>query len=436
MATTVSVDQWDKIYSLKNNGKVDASNDADMPTQIIVGLLPFLFYSQPHPPKVALVGYGSGVTAGAITQYPIQSLEVVELEAAVYRGSRFFDNDNHRPLQNPKVTARVGDGRNFLTQRSDKFDVIVSEPSNPWLTGVSNLFTREYFKLVKTRLADARHLLPVGAALRDGALEHQDDPRHGARGVPLRLRVRGRGLVVGHDPDRQHGAAAAGLRRRRARVPGSGDARRGAARRLPVAARRVRLPAARPRRAGGVHGRLARSTPTTTRASSSRRRAICSATPSSSRTAPTSTARCGPTAACPSWCAGTTTAPRRAAAAALLGAQPARPRQVARGGAVDPARGGGRRLARGAARAPAAEAGLDAPRSRSGDPARARRGAGAADGARLPGGQAPGAGREGEGGVSGGAGPLPRAPLRHRLQGAREAGPRSCGRAWARTSRC
>src|SRR6185436_5481848 len=154
MATTVSVDRWDKIYSLKNNGKVDASNDADMPTQIIVGLLPFLFYSQPHPPKVALVGYGSGVTAGAITQYPIASLEVVELEEAVYRGSHFFENDNHRPLQNPKVTARVGDGRNFLTQRRDKFDVIVSEPSNPWLTGVSNLFTREYFKLVKTRLAE------------------------------------------------------------------------------------------------------------------------------------------------------------------------------------------------------------------------------------------------------------------------------------------
>ena len=154
MATTVTVDRWDKIYSLKNNGKVDASNDADMPTQIIVGLLPFLFYNQQHPPKAALVGYGSGVTAGAMTQYPIASLEIVELEAAVYRGARFFDNDNHRPLQNPKVTARVGDGRNFLTQRSDKFDVIVSEPSNPWLTGVSNLFTREYFKLVKTRLAE------------------------------------------------------------------------------------------------------------------------------------------------------------------------------------------------------------------------------------------------------------------------------------------
>jgi spermidine synthase len=154
VATTVTVDQWDaKTYSLKNNGKVDASNDADMPTQIMVGLLPLLFYDQPAPPKVALVGFGSGVTAGAITQYPIGSLEVVELEPAIYRASRFFENDNHKPLQNPKVTARVGDGRNFLTQRQDKFDVIVSEPSNPWLTGVSNLFTREYFRDVKRRLA-------------------------------------------------------------------------------------------------------------------------------------------------------------------------------------------------------------------------------------------------------------------------------------------
>jgi spermidine synthase len=153
MATTVTVDQWGKTFSLKNNGKVDASNDSDMATQIIVGLLPLLLYTGEAPPKVALVGYGSGVTAGAITQYPIGSLEVVELESAIYRASRFFENDNHRPLGNPKVTARVGDGRNFLTQRRDPFDVIVSQPSNPWLTGVSNLFTREYFRDVKARLS-------------------------------------------------------------------------------------------------------------------------------------------------------------------------------------------------------------------------------------------------------------------------------------------
>jgi spermidine synthase len=154
IATTVSVDKWGKTFSLKNNGKVDASSDADMPTQIAVGLLPILLYPGQQPPKVALIGFGSGVTAGSVTQAPIASLEVVELEPAVYRASHFFDAVNHRPLENPKVAARIGDGRNFLGQRTDRFDVIISEPSNPWITGVSNLFTREYFQAIKARLAD------------------------------------------------------------------------------------------------------------------------------------------------------------------------------------------------------------------------------------------------------------------------------------------
>jgi spermidine synthase len=153
IATTVSVDQWGKVFSLKNNGKVDASNDADMPTQISVGLLPLLLYNGDHAPKVALIGYGSGVTAGATTQYPIASLEVVELEPAIYEAAHFFDNVNHRPTENPKVRAIAGDGRNFLSQRRDLYDVIISQPSNPWITGVSNLFTREYFQSVKSRLA-------------------------------------------------------------------------------------------------------------------------------------------------------------------------------------------------------------------------------------------------------------------------------------------
>ncbi len=203
VSTTVSVDQWGKTFSLKNNGKVDASNDGDMATQIIVGMLPLLLYQGPEAPKVALVGYGSGVTAGAITQYPIKSLEVVELEPAIYRASRFFDNDNHRPLSNPKVTARVGDGRNFLGQRSDPFDVIVSQPSNPWLTGRLQPVHARVLPRHQDAPGTARDLLPVGAALRDVALEHQGDLPHGARGVPLRLRLRRRGSVVGHDPHRQ-----------------------------------------------------------------------------------------------------------------------------------------------------------------------------------------------------------------------------------------
>ncbi|MCG5052392.1 MAG: fused MFS/spermidine synthase [Myxococcales bacterium] len=153
VATTVTVERWGKSYSLKNNGKVDASSDSDMPTQVAVGLLPLLLHPGASPPRVALIGFGSGVTSGSVTQAPLESLEVVELEPAIYRASKFFEHVNHRPLDNPKVKARVGDGRNFLGQRTDLFDVIISQPSNPWITGVSNLFTREYFALVKRRLA-------------------------------------------------------------------------------------------------------------------------------------------------------------------------------------------------------------------------------------------------------------------------------------------
>jgi spermidine synthase len=160
IATTVSVERWSKTVALKNNGKVDASNGDDMSTQIMVGLMPFIFWNAAHPaadhaPRAAVIGFGSGVTIGAVTQYPIGHADVVELEPAVVEaGTRFFGPWNHHPEADPRVQIRIGDGSNFLTQASDKYDVIVSEPSNPWITGVSNLFTVDYWKLARSRLAD------------------------------------------------------------------------------------------------------------------------------------------------------------------------------------------------------------------------------------------------------------------------------------------
>jgi spermidine synthase len=160
MATTVSVERFGKHYALKNNGKVDASNGDDMPTQIMVGLLPF-FFTHPNPtangaalgPRVLVVGYGSGVTAGATTQTRASRIDVVELEQAVVDASRLFEDVNHKPPADPRVHLHVGDGRNFLAQSRADYDVIISEPSNPWITGVSNLFTREYWALAHKRLA-------------------------------------------------------------------------------------------------------------------------------------------------------------------------------------------------------------------------------------------------------------------------------------------
>jgi spermidine synthase len=161
VASTVSVEEWPtkkptRHLAMKNNGKVDASTGDDMPTQIMVGALPLLFHPWAHErePRVGMVGYGSGVSVGAIGEFPIKSLEVVELEPAVYEAAHYFDEVNHRPQDNPRIKLIVGDGRNFLDQRDDRYDVLISEPSNPWITGVSNLFTREYFRRARERLAD------------------------------------------------------------------------------------------------------------------------------------------------------------------------------------------------------------------------------------------------------------------------------------------
>ncbi|MBN1334987.1 MAG: fused MFS/spermidine synthase [Deltaproteobacteria bacterium] len=137
---------------LANNGKVDASSTSDMPTQILVGHLPLLL--RPDARRACVVGLASGVTLGAVTRHPdLVSIEMVELEPAVFTASRFFDHVNHRPLEDPRVRPVVNDARNHVfLAKPGAWDAVISEPSNPWLTGVSNLFTREFFSAGRERL--------------------------------------------------------------------------------------------------------------------------------------------------------------------------------------------------------------------------------------------------------------------------------------------
>jgi spermidine synthase len=162
LSTTVTVERWGRHYSLKNNGKVDASNGDDMPTQIMVAALPLLFHPKgPEGREVAVVGFGSGVTVGAALQFPVRSVEVVELERSTIEASRFFADVNHLDyatdtfpyVREPRLSVIDDDGRNFLAASHKQYDVIVSEPSNPWLTGVSDLFTLDHFRIAKRKLA-------------------------------------------------------------------------------------------------------------------------------------------------------------------------------------------------------------------------------------------------------------------------------------------
>ena len=162
VSTTVSVERWGAHLSLKNNGKVDASNGDDMPTQIMVASYPLLLHARgPKDLDVAIVGFGSGVTVGAALSFPVRHVDAMELESAVVEGaSRFFSDVNHLPrthdafpyVSAPRLTLHNDDGRNFLAATSARYDVIISEPSNPWITGVSDLFTVDHFRVSKQRL--------------------------------------------------------------------------------------------------------------------------------------------------------------------------------------------------------------------------------------------------------------------------------------------
>ena len=157
MNSTVSVHQDDGVRELRVNGKADASTGGDMSTQILLGQLPLLF--GPRPERVAVIGYASGVTAGSVARHPVERIDVIEIEPAILAAERFFQDANGRPLDDPRVHAVLDDGRAHLAANPGAYDVIISEPSNPWMSGVSNLFTREFFHIAREALRPGGRLL-------------------------------------------------------------------------------------------------------------------------------------------------------------------------------------------------------------------------------------------------------------------------------------
>ena len=135
---------------LRVNGKTDASLALDMRTQLLSGYLPMLLH--PDPKSVLVVGQGSGITLGAVEQFPVNEIMLIEISPAVIEGSRFFDPFNHHALDDKRMTLKLEDGRNHIALSDDSYDVIISEPSNPWISGVGALFTVNFFKLLKKRL--------------------------------------------------------------------------------------------------------------------------------------------------------------------------------------------------------------------------------------------------------------------------------------------
>ncbi len=135
------------------NGKPDASDlPLDMETQLLLAHIPLLLATRQD--SILVVGLGSGVSAGAAGLHPTHRIDCVEIEPAVVEAAHYFLHVNRNIFADPRFHLIQADARNYLAATPRRYDVIVSEPSNPWLAGVASLFTVEHFQALRDRLSD------------------------------------------------------------------------------------------------------------------------------------------------------------------------------------------------------------------------------------------------------------------------------------------
>ena len=145
------------ILSYHNAGKIQASSfPQDMRLQRMLGHFTTLVPEDPS--SVLVIGMGAGVTAGAVSIDPrVDRVTIVEIEPLVPEVvSEYFSDYNFGVATNPKVQIRIDDGRHFLLTTDETFDAITSDPLDPWVKGAANLYTQEFWELVR------RHLNPGG----------------------------------------------------------------------------------------------------------------------------------------------------------------------------------------------------------------------------------------------------------------------------------
>ncbi|HET6203881.1 MAG TPA: fused MFS/spermidine synthase [Planctomycetota bacterium] len=116
----------------------------------LLGHLPAFFH--PAPRKGLVVGLGAGVTTGCLLQHPLDRVDQIELSKNVIAASPLFARFNHDPLNDPKLRLVRDDGRNFLLSTGETYDVITCDPFDADDAGVTSLYCREYYELVRSRL--------------------------------------------------------------------------------------------------------------------------------------------------------------------------------------------------------------------------------------------------------------------------------------------
>ncbi|MCX4028340.1 spermidine synthase [Endozoicomonas sp. SM1973] len=157
-ATISVIEYGDKENSMQvitTNGKPDAGithlsrpASPDEDTMILSAAIPLALHN--NPKQVAVIGMGSGLTSHVfLSSDRVNQVDTIEIEPAMVEGAKNFYERNHLAYEEAKSNIHIADAKTFFSSNQKKYDIIMSEPSNPWVSGVASLFTHEYYSLIK-----------------------------------------------------------------------------------------------------------------------------------------------------------------------------------------------------------------------------------------------------------------------------------------------
>ena len=154
-ATVTVVRDTEGNRVLKNDGRPEGGEQY-LRTHVLLGHLPMMLGGPDTGNRETMlsIGLGTGVTLGSTQLYPVKKIDAVEIEPAVLHAVDHFSNMNQLQRDDPRLNIIINDGRNHLLTTHETYDIITSQPSLPWLSGVSNLFTQDYFELGASRLKE------------------------------------------------------------------------------------------------------------------------------------------------------------------------------------------------------------------------------------------------------------------------------------------
>ncbi|MCE1191359.1 MAG: fused MFS/spermidine synthase [Acidovorax sp.] len=140
--------------SISTNGKTDAAVQigdgaptADEPTMVLLGGIPLSLHDAPK--KVGVIGFGSGMTTHTLLgDHRVEQVDTIEIEPSMVQGAKLFGNRVDRSFNDIRSNIIIEDAKAYLAGQNRKYDVLISEPSNPWISGVGSLFSEEFYKFV------------------------------------------------------------------------------------------------------------------------------------------------------------------------------------------------------------------------------------------------------------------------------------------------